>query len=270
MPETGESRAALAAWPTGLDALAAGWQPLVRGFLRSAEGRRLSDFLQARLAAGATVYPPEPLRALQLTPPEAVRVVILGQDPYHGPRQACGLAFAVAPGVRPPPSLRNIYKELARECGQPPGTDQPLAHWARQGVLLLNTSLTVEAGQAGSHARIGWQALTSQIFDRLVAGPRQLAFLLWGAHAQALRPAGADAQRHLWLAANHPSPLSAQRPPVPFIGCGHFGQVNDFLRRQGEPAIDWLGNARAVAPTCPRPPFDGIIASSLPERWPSG
>ena len=153
MPETGESRAALAAWPTGLDALAAGWQPLVRGFLRSAEGRRLSDFLQARLAAGATVYPPEPLRALQLTPPEAVRVVILGQDPYHGPRQACGLAFAVAPGVRPPPSLRNIYKELAREFGQPPGTDQPLAHWARQGVLLLNTSLTVEAGQAGSHAR---------------------------------------------------------------------------------------------------------------------
>ena len=172
--------------------------------------------------------------------------------------------------MRPPPSLRNIYKELAREFGQPPGTDQPLAHWARQGVLLLNTSLTVEAGQAGSHARIGWQALTSQIFDRLVAGPRPLAFLLWGAHAQALRPAGADAQRHLWLAANHPSPLSAQRPPVPFIGCGHFGQVNDFLRRQGEPAIDWLGNARAVAPTCPRPPFDGIIASSLPERWPSG
>lgn len=251
--------------------LHASWQGALGAEFEKPYFQKLSAFVDKERAAGQ-VFPPEDevFTALQHTPLDAVRVVILGQDPYHGPRQACGLAFAVAPGVRPPPSLRNIYKELAREFGQPPGTDQPLAHWARQGVLLLNTSLTVEAGQAGSHARIGWQALTSQIFDRLVAGPRPLAFLLWGAHAQALRPAGADAQRHLWLAANHPSPLSAQRPPVPFIGCGHFGQVNDFLRRQGEPAIDWLGNARAVAPTCPRPPFDGIIASSLPERWPSG
>lgn len=241
--------AALGQWPCDLDEVAAGWRPLLQAFLASAEGRRLSEGLRARLAAGATIYPPQPLRALQLTPPEAVRAVILGQDPYHGPGQACGLAFAVAPGVRPPPSLRNIFKELAREFGRPPQTEQhALAHWARQGVLLLNTSLTVEAGQAASHARIGWQVLTSQIFHRLVHGPRPLAFLLWGAHAQALRPQGAEAGRHLWLVANHPSPLSALRPPVPFIGCGHFGRVNDFLRQQGEPEIDWLGTAAPASP----------------------
>ncbi|HNE60459.1 MAG TPA: uracil-DNA glycosylase [Ottowia sp.] len=241
--------AALGQWPCDLDEVAAGWRPLLQAFLASAEGRRLSEGLRARLAAGATIYPPQPLRALQLTPPEAVRAVILGQDPYHGPGQACGLAFAVAPGVRPPPSLRNIFKELAREFGRPPQTEQhALVHWARQGVLLLNTSLTVEAGQAASHARIGWQMLTSQIFHRLVHGPRPLAFLLWGAHAQALRPQGAEAGRHLWLVANHPSPLSALRPPVPFIGCGHFGRVNSFLRQQGEPEIDWLGTAAPAGP----------------------
>ena len=235
----------LKSWPRGLERIAPGWRPLIDEFLASPAGHGVQQFLAGRLAAGATIYPPQPLRALQLTPPEAVRVVILGQDPYHGPGQANGLAFAVAPGVRPPPSLRNIFKELARQYGRSPHPEGLLDHWAAQGVLLLNTSLTVEAGQAGSHARIGWQALTGAIFSHLVAGPRPLVFMLWGAHAQVLRPPDAPA-RHLWLCANHPSPLSALRPPVPFIGCGHFGAADDFLRRAGEPLIDWLGERPAA------------------------
>ena len=230
---------ALQAWPTGLHETASGWQPLLQDFLRSPCGQRLSAALQAALAAGHTIYPPQPLRALHLTPPEAVRAVILGQDPYHGPGQANGLAFAVNPGQRQPPSLRNIYKELQREYGRPPQPQGLLEHWARQGVLLLNTSLTVRAGQAGSHAKLGWQALTSALFAGLAAQPAPLVFMLWGAHAQAMRPAQAGA--HLWLAANHPSPLSAQRPPIPFIGCGHFQRANSQLAQWGRPPIDWLG-----------------------------
>ena len=235
--------AVLKRWPPDLDEVAAGWRPLVDQFLHSQQGRRLGEELQAQLGQGASIFPPQPLRALGLTPPEAVRVVILGQDPYHGPGQANGLAFAVAPGVRLPPSLRNIYKELQREYGRAPQPEGLLDHWARQGVLLLNASLTVLAGQAGSHSRLGWQALTSSIFRTLVESERPLVFMLWGAHAQAMRPAGNEAERHLWLSANHPSPLSASRPPVPFIGCGHFGQADAFLLQRGEPPIDWLGAA---------------------------
>lgn len=264
MPETlwdepAGAAPALRAWPTGLELVAQGWQPLLQDFLRSADGQRLGAALQAQLAAGATIYPPQPLRALQLTPPEAVRVVILGQDPYHGPGQANGLAFAVAPGLRLPPSLRNIYKELQREYGAPPRPEGLLDHWARQGVLLLNTSLTVQSGHAGSHARLGWQALTDAIVLHLAESRRELAFLLWGAHAQAklalitaeseLHPvllarhpmARPPRPSHLVLTANHPSPLSALRPPLPFIGCGHFRQVDAFLRAQGRAPIDWLG-----------------------------
>lgn len=240
---------ALSDWPPDIEQVAAGWRAPLRDFLHSAAGQRLSEALQAQLAAGATIYPPQPLRAFQLTPPESVRAVILGQDPYHGPGQAHGLAFSVAPGVRLPPSLRNIYKELQREYGRAPQPEGLLDHWARQGVLLLNTSLTVQAGQAGSHARLGWQAFTSRVFARLVESERPLAFLLWGAHAQSMRPAGAAAGPHLWLASNHPSPLSALRPPAPFIGCGHFGQVDAFVRQRGEPAIDWLGAAPSATGT---------------------
>ena len=222
--------------------MAPGWRPLVDAFLFSDAGQRVSQHLVQRLAAGATVYPPQPLRALQLTPPESVRVVILGQDPYHGPGQAYGLAFAVPPGVKPPPSLRNIFKELEREYGRAPRTDGLLVHWAAQGVLLLNTSLSVEAGQAASHAAIGWQTLTGAIFQRLADCQRPLVFMLWGAHAQRLQPADAQAGHHLWLCANHPSPLSALRPPVPFIGCGHFSRANEFLAATGQAPIDWLGD----------------------------
>jgi len=220
-----------------------GWQPLIDTFWSSPQGQHLHARLAARQAAGARIYPPEPLRVFALTPRAAVRVVIVGQDPYHGPGQANGLAFAVGPGVRPPPSLRNIVKELARSLGQAPRSmDGLLDHWARQGVLLLNRSLTVEEGQPASHADWGWQQLTGAVLEQLKAGTRPLVFMLWGAQAQSLLPPTAPERGpHLWLAANHPSPLSATRPPVPFIGCDHFRQANDFLTTHGLPAIDWLG-----------------------------
>ena len=210
-------------WP-----VAAGWQPLVDGFFASAAGVKLQAFLGERLTAGATIFPPQPLRALALTPPEQVRVVILGQDPYHGRGQAEGLAFSVAPGVAIPPSLRNIFKELQRDLGTaPPPFPQPggsLVKWARNGVLLLNTCLTVEEAQPASHAGRGWEVLTDAVIRHVSDVAQPTVFMLWGAHAQSKRPL-IDAQRHKVLAANHPSPLSALRPPVPFIGCGHFSQA---------------------------------------------
>ena len=214
-------------WP-----VAPGWQPLVEGFFASACGQQLRAFLQARLDAGAVIFPPHPLRALELTPPDAVRVVILGQDPYHGRGQAEGLAFSVAPGVPLPPSLRNIFKEIQRDLGTPPPVfPQPggsLVQWARNGVLLLNTTLTVEEGQPASHAGRGWEVLTDAVIRHVAEGPRPVVFMLWGAHAQAKRAVIPGDRGHLVLCANHPSPLSALRPPVPFIGCGHFGQAGVF------------------------------------------
>jgi uracil-DNA glycosylase len=204
---------------------------LVDDFFQSAPGAGLLDFLQRRIEAGATIFPPQPLRALELTPPDAVRVVILGQDPYHGRGQAEGLAFSVAPGVRLPPSLRNIFKELQRDLGTPfPSFPQPggsLVQWSRQGVLLLNTCLTVEEAQPASHSGKGWEALTDAVIRRVSRDAQPTVFMLWGAHAHGKR-ALIDASRHLVLTANHPSPLSALRPPHPFIGCGHFSQARDW------------------------------------------
>ncbi|RZI95630.1 MAG: uracil-DNA glycosylase [Rubrivivax sp.] len=221
----------MAAWPVAED-----WRPVVDAFLQSAVGRGLQLFLQERLAQGAVIYPPEPFRALALTPLAAVRVVIVGQDPYHGPGQAEGLAFSVAPGVRLPPSLRNIFKEIQRDLGRPIPADGSLVRWARQGVLLLNTSLTVEQGLAASHAKRGWEALTDSLIALASRQAQPMVFLLWGAHAQAKR-ALIDTGRHLVLTANHPSPLSALRPPEPFIGCGHFGQTERWLAERGETVI---------------------------------
>ena len=219
-------------WP-----VAPGWQPLVQDFFASTAGHRLLGFLQARLDAGATIFPPRPLRALELTPPEDVRVVILGQDPYHGRGQAEGLAFSVAPGVALPPSLRNIFKELQRDLGTPaPAWPQPggsLVQWARNGVLLLNTTLTVEEGRPASHAGQGWELLTDAVIRHVAQGPRPVVFMLWGSHAQGKRAVIPQDRGHLVLCANHPSPLSALRPPVPFIGCGHFGQARAFRERHG-------------------------------------
>ena len=220
-------------WP-----VQAGWAPVVAPFWQSAAGRGLQLFLNQRLAAGAVVYPPEPLRALVLTDPAEVRVVILGQDPYHGAGQAEGLAFSVAPGVASPPSLRNIQAEIQRDVGGASPANGSLVRWAEQGVLLLNTSLTVEEGQPASHAGQGWEVLTDALIRHCSDTGGEKAFLLWGAHAQKKR-ALLDADRHLVLSANHPSPLSARRGPVPFIGCGHFGVVNAWLTAHRQPAIRW-------------------------------
>ena len=217
-------------WPVAL-----GWQPVVGGFFESDAGRKLLDFLHQRLQAGAVVFPPQPLRALNLTPPDEVRVVILGQDPYHGRGQAEGLAFSVAPGVRLPPSLRNLFKELQRDLGTPfPAFPQPggsLVQWAQKGVLLLNTCLTVEEGQPASHSGKGWEQLTDAVIRQVSLDAQPAVFMLWGAHAQGKRPL-IDAQRHLVLTANHPSPLSALRPPQPFMGCGHFSQAQAWCEER--------------------------------------
>ncbi len=217
-------------WP-----VAPGWQPLVDEFFGSAVGQKLQAFLRERLDAGAVIFPPQPLRALELTPPEDVRVVILGQDPYHGRGQAEGLAFSVAPGVALPPSLRNIFKELQRDLGTaPPPFPNPggsLVKWATHGVLLLNTCLTVEEAQPASHSGRGWEVLTDAVIQHVSNGAKPVVFMLWGSHAQSKR-ALIDVRRHKVLMSNHPSPLSAQRPPVPFIGCGHFGEARAWREAQ--------------------------------------
>jgi uracil-DNA glycosylase len=216
------------------------WQPLLQAWRDSPAGRALIASIDARVAAGATVYPAQVFRALTLTPRASVRVVILGQDPYHGAGQAEGLAFSVPAGQRHPPSLRNIFKELQASLGLAPPLSGSLLRWARQGVLLLNTSLTVEDGAAASHAKLGWQALTDAICMALSEDAAVKVFLLWGAHAQAKAPliAAGGPQNHI-LQANHPSPLSATRPPLPFIGCGHFAQANRWLKEAGRGTVDW-------------------------------
>jgi uracil-DNA glycosylase len=215
------------------------WQPLLQRWAASPAGRATLSAVDARVAAGANVYPAQVFRALALTPRAQVRVLILGQDPYHGPGQAEGLAFSVPAGVKLPPSLRNIAAELQRDLGLPAPVSGSLDAWARQGVLLLNTTLTVEDGQAASHSRLGWQALTESIVADLADDEAPKVFMLWGAHAQGQLPPARRRPEHRVLEANHPSPLSARRPPVPFIGCGHFSAANDFLVSAWRGAIDW-------------------------------
>lgn len=219
----------------------ADWAPLVQAWQASPAGQALLSHVAQRQQAGAVIYPAQVLQALALTPRAAVRVVILGQDPYHGPGQAEGLAFSVPPGIKVPPSLRNMVQEINRSLGVARPASGHLGGWARQGVLLLNTSLTVEEGQPGSHAKRGWEALTDALIQATATDPGHKAYLLWGAHAQAKAPLveQAGGGRHQVLMANHPSPLSARRPPVPFVGCGHFVQANDFLRSHGQAPVDW-------------------------------
>lgn len=229
--------------------MAPDWRPVVDRFLVSDVGLQLGRFVDARLAQGAVVYPPEPFRALEVTALADVRVVILGQDPYHGPGQAEGLAFSVAPGVKPPPSLRNIFKEIARDTDLPHSVaaaqrSGSLLAWAQQGVLLINASLTVEQAEPGSHAKRGWEVLTDALVSAVAARPGPAVFMLWGAQAQAKQALIASASvehrvEHLVLTANHPSPLSASRPPRPFIGCGHFSLANLFLQQQDQSVIAW-------------------------------
>lgn len=213
-------------WATAPD-----WRAYVETFFSSEPGRQLLTFLKRRIDQGAVIFPPEPLRALELTPLHRVHTVILGQDPYHGSGQAEGLAFSVAPGQPLPPSLRNIFKERQRDLGESwPQTPIPggsLVDWAEQGTLLLNACLTVEEGQANSHQGKGWETLTDTLIAAVAARAEPVVFMLWGAAAQKKR-AFVDESRHLVLCANHPSPLSAQRGSQPFLGCGHFSSAQKW------------------------------------------
>ena len=217
------------------------WLAPLQGEFAQPYMAKLREFLLAEKAAGKRIFPKgsEWFRALDLTPLGHVRVVILGQDPYHGPGQAHGLCFSVQPGVRTPPSLVNIYKEMQADLGIPPARHGFLEHWARQGVLLLNAVLTVEMGQAASHRERGWERFTDAAIAAVNRQPDPVVFLLWGSYAQkkaALIDSIDKGGRHLVLKAPHPSPLSAHSG---FFGCRHFSQANAFLESRGLAPIDW-------------------------------
>ncbi|MCD9006112.1 uracil-DNA glycosylase [Luteimonas sp. XNQY3] len=213
------------------------WKAHVGDWLRRDDMQALSAFLRERKAAGARIYPPgrEIFAAFDATPFDAVKVVILGQDPYHGPGQAHGLCFSVRPGQRVPPSLDNMYKEIERDLGLPRPDHGWLMPWAERGVLLLNAVLTVEEGKAGAHQGKGWEGFTDHVVDVLNREREDLVFLLWGSYAQA-KGKVIDTNRHCVLRTTHPSPLSAHRG---FLGSGHFSRTNNFLRKRGIPQIDW-------------------------------
>ena len=222
------------------------WGARVGAYLERADMQALAAFLRAEKAAGKRLHPPgrQMFAALDAVPFDDVRVVILGQDPYHGPGQAHGLSFSVPPGVPVPPSLQNIFKEIERDLGLPAPRHGHLAHWASQGVLLLNAVLSVEEGQAGSHAGKGWEGFTDAIIGALSREREGLVFLLWGSYAQK-KGEVIDRQRHCVLQAPHPSPLSAHRG---FLGCGHFGKANRWLQGRGLAPIDWSLPVGAVPP----------------------
>lgn len=213
------------------------WQSQLGDSLASEPMQALAGFLRQEKAKGKTIFPPSAqlFAAFNATDFDSVRVVIIGQDPYHGPGQAHGLSFSVPDGVPPPPSLQNIFKELHRDLGMPRPSTGNLMPWARQGVLLLNAVLSVEMARPGSHQAKGWEAFTDEVIRRLSTGRDGLVFMLWGAYAQA-KGKIIDTRRHCVLRAPHPSPLSAHRG---FIGCGHFSTANRYLQGRGQAPIDW-------------------------------
>lgn len=213
------------------------WNRLLAEEFEKPYMQQLGDFLRAEKAAGKTIYPPAPLmfNALNSTPFDKVKVVVLGQDPYHGPDQAHGLSFSVPAGVRIPPSLLNIYKEIERDLGFPIGSHGCLQSWADQGVLLLNATLSVQQASAGSHQNKGWEPFTDRIIALLNEQREGLVFLLWGSYAQK-KGRIIDANKHCVLKSVHPSPLSAHRG---FLGCGHFSAVNQYLQQHGSSPINW-------------------------------
>jgi uracil-DNA glycosylase len=217
--------------------LESSWRNQLEGEFSQPYMVALREFLLQRKRSGAVIYPPGKLifNALDSTPFGQVRVVIIGQDPYHGPGQAHGLCFSVPQGVTPPPSLANIYRELAEDIGGFVPTHGNLQAWADQGVLLLNAVLTVERGQANAHQGKGWERFTDRIVDQLNRHGEHLVFMLWGSYAQK-KGAAIDRNRHLVLAAPHPSPLSAHRG---FFGCRHFSKANAWLTSHGRQPIDW-------------------------------
>lgn len=222
--------------------LESSWKQALAGEFDKDYMRELREFLVTEKQARKTIYPPgdEIFRALDLTPLDDVKVVIIGQDPYHGPGQAHGLCFSVRPGVPQPPSLVNIFKEINAEFGSDEARLDAvrgcLEPWARQGVLLLNAVLTVERGRAGSHQGHGWETFTDAVVEVLNRRREHLVFMLWGSYAQK-KGAMVDRSRHCVLTAPHPSPLSAHRG---FFGCKHFTQANDYLRSHGCQGVDWL------------------------------
>jgi uracil-DNA glycosylase len=213
------------------------WKVLLQPEFERDYMRQLRAFLQQEKQAGKFVYPAgrDMFNALNSTPFDSVRVVVLGQDPYHGPGQAHGLCFSVQPGVDIPPSLRNIYKELASDLGIAAARHGCLQSWAAQGVLLLNAVLSVEAGRAGSHQGRGWEQFTDRIIALLNERRQHLVFMLWGSPAQK-KGQFIDRSRHLVLESPHPSPLSASRG---FLGNRHFSRANQYLLAQGRDAVDW-------------------------------
>ncbi len=213
------------------------WQRQLGDELKKDYMLSLQEFLAAGQQQGAVIYPPQSqwFAALNSTAFDQVRVVILGQDPYHGSGQAHGLCFSVLPNVKVPPSLANIYKELKSDLGIEPPNHGCLTSWAEQGVLLLNATLTVEQGQAGSHQGKGWETFTDSIISKINDQRQGVIFMLWGSYAQK-KASMIDAERHLVLQSVHPSPLSAYRG---FFGCGHFSQANHYLRSQELEPIDW-------------------------------
>lgn len=214
----------------------ASWKAALREEFAKDYFSQLRAFLKSEKQAGQLIYPPGKLifNAFSLTPFEQVKVVILGQDPYHGPGQAHGLSFSVPAGIAIPPSLRNIYKEMAEDVGTTIPTHGNLEKWAQQGVLLLNSMLTVRARQAGSHQRKGWESFTSAVIDVLNREKEGIVFLLWGRYAQD-KGALVDTSKHLVLKAPHPSPLARGG----FFGSKHFSQTNAYLESQGKAPIDW-------------------------------
>ncbi len=214
------------------------WKKVLTPVLVSDAFASLREFLKSRQQEGAVIYPPGPLifNALNHTPLERVSVVIVGQDPYHGPRQANGLAFSVQRSIALPPSLKNIFHELATDLRVPAPVQGDLTHWADQGVLLLNSVLTVEAGQPTSHQGKGWETFTDAVIEAVNAHTRNTVFILWGSYAQK-KGRHIDTERHLVLTAAHPSPLSANRGG--FFGCRVFSRTNQYLLQQGKAPIDW-------------------------------
>ncbi len=206
--------------------------------------QHILQYVHQERLAGKIIYPPqnEVFNAFALTEFKDVKVVILGQDPYHGPNQAHGLSFSVKPGIAPPPSLLNMYKELAQDVGFQIPSHGYLVEWAKQGVLLLNTVLTVEQSKAHSHANIGWETFTDKVIYQLNQHRENLVFLLWGSHAQK-KGQFIDRPRHCVLTAPHPSPLSAHRG---FLGCRHFSKTNAYLREKGIKEINWQLPLQAV------------------------
>ncbi len=218
-------------------ALEASWKARLAGEIEKPYMQNLRSFLKREKAAGKKIFPKgdEFFAALNATPFDQVKVVLLGQDPYHGPGQAHGLCFSVRPNVAIPPSLRNIYLELKNDLGVATPRHGCLLDWTKQGVLLLNATLSVEAGRAASHQGQGWEAFTDAVVDKLNRERKNLVFVLWGSSAQK-KGAAIDGEKHLILKAPHPSPLSAHRG---FLGCGHFSKINNYLIQTGQTPIDW-------------------------------